>query len=113
MKNRVDYKFVEKASSDFYSIQLLTGKYTGVIYTYGIVKFRDDLTVSFDYKIEEILPIATDKTMTIPGLNANSEFKDYIAKALEYILGDGIQKDIDSQTTAAVADSFTLPNKND
>lgn len=109
MKNKIDYKFVEKASSEFYSIQLLTGKYTGVIYTYGIVRFQDDLSVSFDYKIEEILPIATDKTMTIPGLDANSEFKDYIAKALQYILGDGIQKDVDSETAAAVADSFTLP----
>ena len=109
MKNKIDYKFVEKASSDFYSIQLLTGKYTGVIYTYGIVRFQDDLSVSFDYKIEEILPIATDKTMTILGLDANSEFKDYVAKALQYILGDGIQKDVDSETAAAVADSFTLP----
>ena len=109
MKNKIDYKFVEKASSDFYSIQLLTGKYTGVIYTYGIVRFQDDLSVSFDYRIEQILSIAADSTMTIAGLEANSEFKDYIAKALEYILGDGIQKDVDSETTAAVADSFKLP----
>ena len=58
MIEHVDYKFVEKATSDFYSVKLLTGKFAGVIYTYGLVKLQenlesDSLTVQFDYKIED------------------------------------------------------------
>jgi hypothetical protein len=88
MIEHVDYKFVEKATSDFYSVKLLTGKFAGVIYTYGLVKLQenlesDSLTVQFDYKIEDT-PLHCQPAMG--DLNTNVEFKDYIGDMLGHIL---------------------------
>lgn len=71
MKEGIDYIVVEKPSSDFYSIKILTGEYAGVIYTYGAVSFDEECddedapTLSFDFKVESGLTdvvLETDET---------------------------------------------------
>jgi hypothetical protein len=85
MKEGTHYVFVEKPSSDFYSVKLLTGEYSGVIYTYGQVKItedeeRDTARVVFQFKIEEV-----SEHITID-LNKDPIFKDYIGDLLCSIL---------------------------
>jgi len=53
-----DYRFVEKETSDFYSVQLLSGKWEGLVYTYGQVGIKENpesggATLKFNYKIED------------------------------------------------------------
>lgn len=86
MKERVDYVLVEKPSSEFYSIKLLTGNWTGVIYTYGTVSIKEDkendvAVLEFQFKIDEC-PEAIDSD----SLMANEPFKNYIGDILSSIL---------------------------
>jgi len=86
MKECVDYVFVEKASSDFYSVKLLTGQWTGVIYTYGTVNIREDkendvAILQFQYKIEE-----TPEEFGSDALMESPSFKNYIGSILSCIL---------------------------
>ena len=82
-----DYKFVERADDDFYTVELTTGDWTGTKYQYGKVSA----------KIEEI----NDDEDGIARLNfmwtliegddsllENSSFQDYIGKVLQNILED-------------------------
>jgi hypothetical protein len=86
MKERVDYVLVEKPSSEFYSIKLLTGNWTGVIYTYGTVSIKEDkandaAVLQFQFKIDECPEeIDSDSLMT------NKSFKNYIGDILSSIL---------------------------
>jgi hypothetical protein len=86
MKERVDYVLVEKPSSEFYSIKLLTGNWTGVIYTYGTVSIKEDkandtAVLQFQFKIDECPEeIDSDSLMT------NESFKNYIGDILSSIL---------------------------
>jgi len=86
MKELVDYVLVEKASSEFYSIKLLTGNWAGVIYTYGTVSIKEDktndvATLSFQFKIEEC-----PKGIDSDSLMENESFKNYIGDILSSIL---------------------------
>jgi len=82
-----DYKFVERADDDFYTVELTTGDWTGTKYQYGKVSA----------KIEEI----NDDEDGIARLNfmwtliegdedlaENPAFQDYIGKVLQNILED-------------------------
>ena len=82
-----DYKFVERAEDDFYTVELTTGEWAGTKYQYGKVSA----------KIEEI----NDDEDGIARLNfmwtlidgddsllENPSFKDYIGKVLQNILED-------------------------
>lgn len=86
MKERVDYVMVERPSSEFYSIKLLTGNWTGVIYTYGTVSIKEDkendvAKLAFQFKIEECPEgIESDSLMT------NESFMNYIGDILSSIL---------------------------
>ena len=82
-----DYKFVEKESSDFYSVKLLSGKWQGLIYTYGQISIKespqtDCATLSFDYKIEEF-PSATTNSSEF---EKDEEFKNYLGEVLTNII---------------------------
>lgn len=87
LQEGIDYNFVERAESEFYSIRLLTGKWAGVIYTYGRVsikedKRRDQATLSFDYRIED-----TEGTPYVPSvLEASDGFRNMIGDVLANIL---------------------------
>jgi hypothetical protein len=85
MKETVDYVFVEKPSSEFYSVKLLTGKYSNVIYTYGKVSISEDekndlARLHFQFKIEET-PNSIDHD-----LMKDETFMNYIGDILSCIL---------------------------
>jgi hypothetical protein len=74
------YKFVEKPSSDLYSIEITTGPFAGVIFTYGKVKI-DPPTLKFDYVIEKVSS-HLDKKL----LESLPEFKNLLGDILHDIL---------------------------
>ena len=79
----VDYCYVERPSSDFYSIKLLSGPWKNIIYTYGRVNLREDiendtLYLKYDYKIEE--------SEGFKDLENNSKFKNHLGDILKDIL---------------------------
>ena len=80
-----DYKLVHKNDSHFYSLQLLTGKYKDVIFTYGKVNVKEDkeldqCKLSFDWRLEEKPDALTED------LNKSEEFQNYIGDILRDIL---------------------------
>lgn len=85
----IDYNFVERADSDFYSIRLMTGKWAGIIYTYGRVSIKEDkrshsAVLSFDYRIEDV-----EGTPFVPALLETSvEFRNEIGDILAGILSE-------------------------
>lgn len=86
MKEGVDYVLVEKPSSEFYSMKLLTGNWTGVIYTYGTVSIQEDkendvARLEFQFKIDEC-PEGIDSE----SLMTNESFMNYIGDILASIL---------------------------
>lgn len=88
-KEKIDYNFVERAESDFYSIRLLTGGWAGVIYTYGRVRIKEDpaadrAVLSFDYRIED-----TEGTIhNAQSLQSDVRFKNMIGDILANILSN-------------------------
>lgn len=64
MKIDVDYKITEyqfgyRSEDDLFGVELLTGEFKDIKYTYGTLKFADQenedgsFAISFDYKIRE------------------------------------------------------------
>lgn len=87
MQPKIDYNFVERHNSELYSIQLLSGQWIGVIYTYGTVSItensnRDGATLSFDYKIEDTSGLSEAE------LQASVGFKNHIGDILASILSE-------------------------
>ena len=83
-----DYKLVYKNDSNLYSIQILSGKYKDVIFTYGKVNVKEDkendqCKISFDWKLEEKPEEITED------LNASSNFQNYIGDILRDTLIEG------------------------
>lgn len=86
MKERIDYVLVERPSSEFYSIKLLSGKYAGVIYTYGTVSLREDTKndvarLEFEFKIDEC-----PQLLNIDSLMKDESFMNHIGDILSCIL---------------------------
>lgn len=87
MTEAKDYIFVENdLHSDQYSIKLLSGRWAGVIYTYGRTRLVEDkeadvLKVSFVYKIERC-PEGMDSQL----LDSDSSFKNHIGDVLNHLL---------------------------
>lgn len=87
MRAAETYKLVEKPSSDFYSVQITSGPFSGTIYTYGRVSFKgrsmgktsDVPILSFQFKIEQS-SLPTKLLETLP------EFKNLIGDILHDIL---------------------------
>lgn len=89
IREGIDYNFVERADSDFYSIRLLTGGWAGVIYTYGRVSIQEDIAkgcavLSFDYRIED----TEGTTHTVECLQSDIRFKNTIGDILVNILSN-------------------------
>lgn len=85
-----DFKIVENAASEFYSIKLLTGKWKDVIFTYGAVSVKEDkeldsATLSFNWQLNDSAECEPDD------LTNNEEFQNYIGALLQYIISDSIQ----------------------
>jgi len=87
MTEAKDYIFVENdLHSDQYSIKLLSGRWAGVIYTYGRTRLVEDkendvLKVSFVYKIE-----SSPKELHKESLDEDADFKNYIGDVLNHLL---------------------------
>jgi hypothetical protein len=80
------YTFVEKATSEMYSVRIKEGSYSGTILTYGKVAIRvdpesDTATLSFTYKVDEANP-----PYSIAELDKSVEFKNYLGEILSHIL---------------------------
>lgn len=86
-KEGIDYNFVERTNSDFYSIRLMTSQWAGIIYTYGRVSIKEDkrndcATLSFDYIIEDVAG-----TEFVPAqLESCDDFRNMIGDVLTDIL---------------------------
>lgn len=87
MTEKKDYVFVENdLHIDQYSIKLLSGRWAGVIYTYGPTRLTEDkendiLTLSFVYKIERC-----PAGMNSQSLDEDVAFKNYIGDLLNHLL---------------------------
>ena len=86
MKERVDYVLVERPSSEFYSIKLLSGKYADVIYTYGTVSLREDskndvARLEFQFRIDEC-----PSSLNSDSLMKDESFMNHIGDILSCIL---------------------------
>lgn len=78
-----DYRFVEKETSDFFSVQLLSGKWEGLVYTYGQVGIKENTedgtaTLKFNYKIED----CPDGMVVFEDV----EFNNYLGEVLANII---------------------------
>ena len=85
-----DFKIVENAASEFYSIKLLTGKWKDVIFTYGVVSVKEDkandtATVSFNWQLNDSAECDPED------LQKNEEFQNYLGGLLQYIITDSLQ----------------------
>lgn len=84
MKSKYKFSFVEKPTSEFYSIRIDNGVYSGVILTYGKVSFipqGDSMRLKFNYKLEE-----SPKHLPKKLLESDSDFKNTIGDILSDIL---------------------------
>jgi hypothetical protein len=105
MKEGKDFKFVEKETSDFYSIEILTGKWKNVIFTYGRVSVVEDAAqqnavLKFDYKIEELGKFKEDE------LNTSTKFRNHIGDILVNILSNS-ESNIGQINSAGSSDDDT------
>ena len=86
-KRDIDWQLVEKADADLYAIKLLSGKYSGIIYTYGRVGAAEEenedgnFVLSFDWKLE----------YKPKDLANSAEFQQYIGDILRDIIIDGYE----------------------
>ena len=90
-KRDIDWQLVEKADADLYAVKLLSGKYSGIIYTYGRVGAAEEenedgnFVLSFDWKLEY-----KPKDME-EDLANSAEFQQYIGDILRDIIIDGYE----------------------
>ena len=87
--NLDDYiQFVERPSSELYSIKVVQGPYLGVIYTYGKVQVKenrdlDQATFTFDFQIEK-----TPKNLNKEKLKKSTKFKNFMGDILVQLIED-------------------------
>ena len=86
-------QFVEKPSSELYSLKVVQGPYLGVIYTYGKVSFHEDeaaaeLRLSFDFMIEEV-----PDNLNKEELEESLDFKTFMGDILAQLLEDKLDND--------------------
>lgn len=87
--NLDDYiQFVERPSSELYSIKVVQGPYLGVIYTYGKVQVKenrdlDQATFTFDFQIEK-----TPENLNKEKLKKSTEFKNFMGDILVQLIED-------------------------
>jgi hypothetical protein len=81
-----DYAFVEKPSSELYSVKLKSGPWSGVIVTYGKVSLKvnedkESATLSFQFKVDEA-PDVHD----IDELEMSADFNNHLGDILSHII---------------------------
>jgi len=81
-------QFVEKGDSELYSLKVVQGPYTGVIYTYGKVQIKGTLEepiVKFDFTINEV-----PKGKKQAKLEKSKAFKNFMGDILVSLLEDEV-----------------------
>jgi hypothetical protein len=81
-------QFVEKGDSELYSLKVVQGPYSGVIYTYGKVQINGTIEapiVKFDFTINEV-PKGKKKTK----LEKSKAFKNFMGDILVSLLEDEV-----------------------
>ena len=86
-------KFVEKLSSEVYSLKVVQGPYLGVIYTYGKVTLHEDeanceLKIEFKFKLEEVPDNLNEEK-----LKESLDFKNFMGDILSQLLEDKLDND--------------------
>jgi hypothetical protein len=86
-------QFVEKPSSELYSLKVVQGPYLGVIYTYGKVSLHEDeaniqLNVKFDFKIDEV-----PENLNKEELENSEDFKNFMGDILTQLLEEQLHND--------------------
>jgi len=81
-------KFVERSSSELYSLKVVQGPYLGVIYTYGKVTLHEDeanceLKIQFKFKLEEVPDNLNEEE-----LEKSPDFKNFMGDILSQLLED-------------------------
>lgn len=81
-----DYVFVEKPTSEMYSVKLKSGQWSDVIVTYGKVSLKvnedkETATLSFQFKVDEA-PDAHD----IEELEMSANFNNHLGDILSHII---------------------------
>jgi hypothetical protein len=91
-------KFVERPSSELYSLKVVQGPYLGVIYTYGKVSLHEDeanvqLNVKFDFKIDEV-----PENLKKEDLEKSADFKNFMGDILTQLLEEQLNNDESTNT---------------
>ena len=79
-------QFVEKGDAELYSLKVVQGPYTGVVYTYGKVAINgtvEDPIVKFDFTINEV-----PKGKKKPKLEKSKTFKNFMGDILISLIED-------------------------
>jgi hypothetical protein len=81
-----DYSFVEKPTSEMYSVKLKSGEWSGVIVTYGKVslkvnKDKESATLSFQFKVDE-----APAPHNIKKLDESVDFNNHLGDILSHII---------------------------
>lgn len=99
------FAYVERASSEVYSIRIKEGRFKGVIYSYGKVdlqedKEKDQLALNFKFVVH-----TDNNRYNTEELNESRKFKDYISDILKYILEEEFA-DNDKHTTTDIKEDM-------
>jgi hypothetical protein len=91
-------QFVERPSSELYSLKVVQGPYLGVIYTYGKVSLHEDeanvqLNVKFDFKIDEV-----PENLKKEDLEQSADFKNFMGDILTQLLEEQLNNDESTNT---------------
>ena len=86
-------KFVERPSSELYSLKVVQGPYLGVIYTYGKVTLHEDeanceLKIQFKFKLEEVPDNLNEEE-----LEKSADFKNFMGDILSQLFQDRLDND--------------------
>ena len=81
-----DYAFVEKTTSELYSVKLKSGEWSGVIITYGKVSLKvnedkETATLSFQFDIDE-----APAPHNIEILEESNDFNNHLGDILSHII---------------------------
>lgn len=102
-----DFTMLENASSEFYAIRLLKGKWKDVVFTYGAVSIKEDkendrATLSFNWQLNDPADHEPEE------LKNEEEFNNYLGALLQYIISDSL-----NNKEAKIGTADTHPKSSD
>lgn len=79
------YELVENPNCEFYCIKILSGDYTGVVYSYGVVSLDEKTappTLRFTFRVEDV----TVNKRSVSELESDPLFKNMLGEILEDVM---------------------------